>query len=139
MTSRTTVPLRVGDRMPDGGSVRITRTDMVRYAGAGGDFNPNHHDEEFARAAGQPSVFSMGLLQGGMAAQRLAQWVGLSNVKEFAIRFTSQVWPDDELAFSGRVEQISEVDGRQVASVTVTATRQTGHDAVRARALVLIR
>jgi acyl dehydratase len=38
----------------------ITRTQIVRFAGAAGDFNPMHHDEPFAQAAGQPGVFAMG-------------------------------------------------------------------------------
>ena len=46
----------------------INRTDFVRYQGASGDFNPIHHDEEFAKAAGYPSVFSVGMLQAGILA-----------------------------------------------------------------------
>ncbi|MER7433597.1 MaoC/PaaZ C-terminal domain-containing protein [Pseudonocardia alni] len=44
----------------------LTRSHIVRYAGAGGDFSPIHHDEEFARSAGMPGVFGMGLLHGGL-------------------------------------------------------------------------
>ena len=46
----------------------LTRTDFVRYQGASGDFNPIHHDEEFAKAAGYPTVFSVGMLQAGILA-----------------------------------------------------------------------
>lgn len=51
----------------------LTRSHIVRYADAVGDFNPIHHDEEFARSAG---VFGMGLLQAGLFGQRLTAWVG---------------------------------------------------------------
>jgi len=81
----------------------LTRSHIVRYAGAGGDFNPIHHDEEFARSAGMPGVFGMGLLHGGLLGQRLAAWVGLAHIRAYRIRFTGQVWPGDVLSFTGTV------------------------------------
>ena len=59
----------------------ITRTDMVRYQGASGDFNPIHHDEEFAQSAGYPSVFSVGMLQAGILAGFATDWLGAANVR----------------------------------------------------------
>ena len=46
----------------------LTLTDFVRYQGASGDFNPIHHDDEFAQSAGYPSAFSVGMLQAGILA-----------------------------------------------------------------------
>ena len=54
----------------------LTRTDFVRYQGASGDFNPIHHDEEFAQAAGYPTVFSVGMLQAGILATLATDWLG---------------------------------------------------------------
>ncbi|CPZ52907.1 MaoC-like dehydratase [Mycobacteroides abscessus] len=92
-TSPAPVALAIGDEMPSSQFGPLTRSHIVRYAGSGGDFNPIHHDEEFARAAGMPGVFGMGLLHGGVLAQRLTAWVGLANIRSFRIRFTGQVWP----------------------------------------------
>ncbi|HWH44011.1 MAG TPA: MaoC/PaaZ C-terminal domain-containing protein [Thermoleophilaceae bacterium] len=128
--------LSVGDEAPTVRLGPITRTDIVRYAGAGGDFNPIHHDEEFARAAGVPSVFAMGLMHAGMLAQHLAGWVGQANVRAFGVRFTGQVWPGDVLSLDGRVERVDEgPDGRR-ALCAMKVSRQDGDAAITARAVV---
>jgi acyl dehydratase len=120
--------LQLGDALP--AWTTPPRTDFVRYAGAGGDLNPIHHDEPLARAAGLPSVFGMGMLHAGMLGVRLARWVGPDNVRAFSVRFTGQVWPGDELAFEGVVTAVQ--DG--VASVDMVVLRQTGDVVLRATA-----
>lgn len=125
------VALRVGEELPAWHAGPLTRTDFVRYAGAGGDLNPIHHDEPMATAAGMPSVFGMGLLHAGMLGMRLARWVGPESIRSFAVRFTGQVWPGDELAFSGSVV---EVDAEGLARLELAVTRQTGDVVLRAEA-----
>ena len=80
----------------------ITRTDIVRFAGAGGDFNPLHHDEEYARAAGFPTVFAMGQFQAALLARFAADWLGAENVRSYKVRFKAKVWPGDVLVLRGR-------------------------------------
>jgi len=75
----------------------ITRTQIVRFAGAAGDFNPMHHDEPFAQAAGQPSVFAMGQLTAAILADAVAGWFGADRVAGYGIRFRDKVWPGDRL------------------------------------------
>lgn len=75
----------------------LTRTDIVRYAGAGGDFNPVHHDEVFAAAAGYPSVFAHGLFTAGSAATVMAQVAGPLALRRYFVRYSGQVWPGDTL------------------------------------------
>jgi acyl dehydratase len=75
----------------------ITRTQIVRFAGAAGDFNPMHHDEPFAIAAGQRSVFAMGQLTAAVLAEAVAGWFGAGNVAGYAVRFRDKVWPGDRL------------------------------------------
>ena len=60
----------------------LTRTDFVRYQGASGDFNPIHHDEEFAVSAGYPTVFSVGILQAGILGTYCTEWLGAENVRQ---------------------------------------------------------
>jgi len=81
----------------------LTRTDFVRYAGAGGDFNPIHHDETFARGAGYPSVFGHGLLTAGILGGCAAAWLGRRNLRRFDVRYVEQVWPGDTLVITGEV------------------------------------
>lgn len=135
-TATTTEPVTLaeGDQAPELKVGPITRTHIVRYAGAGGDFNPIHHDEEFAKSAGMPTVFAMGLLHGGMVASVAARWLGLPNVRRLRLRFTGQVWPGDELTIGGRVERIYEQDGERLADCLLEVTRQTGEVALQAQA-----
>jgi acyl dehydratase len=124
------IALRAGDALPVHRAGPLTRNDFVRYAGAGGDFNPIHHDEPFAQAAGFPTVFGMGLLHAGMLGIQLARWVGPDNLRAFAVRYTAQVWPGDELTFTGTVTAVA--DG--LARLELAVARQTGDVVLRATA-----
>lgn len=108
----------------------ITLTDIVRYAGASGDFNPIHHDEDFARSAGFPSVFSIGMLQAGILATYATDWLGADRIRRFTVRFSEQVWPGDELTCDGVVSGRVEDGDEDVVTVDVTCRRQTGALAV---------
>ena len=81
----------------------ITRTDIVRYAGAGGDFNPMHHDEPAAQAAGYPSVFAQGLLTAGLLASAVEAWLGALALRRYSVRYVGQVWPGDVIEVEGKV------------------------------------
>ena len=86
----------VGDEAPEA-SHELTRTDLVRYAGASGDFNPMHTDEVAAKAAGQPSVFGHGMFSAGFLAKALTDYVGVGNLRRYKVRFTKQTWPGNTL------------------------------------------
>jgi acyl dehydratase len=112
----------------------ITRTDIVRFAGAGGDFNPLHHDEERARAAGFPTVFAMGQMQAGMLSRLATDWLGLANIRSYRVRFSAKVWPGDELALRGRevARRRDAETGEELADCVLEAVRQDGEVAVQA-------
>ncbi|HUI04200.1 MAG TPA: MaoC/PaaZ C-terminal domain-containing protein [Acidimicrobiales bacterium] len=76
----------------------LTRTDLVRYAGASGDYNPMHHDEVLATGAGQPSVFGHGMFSMGLLATALTDYVGPANLTHYKVRFSRQTWPGEELS-----------------------------------------
>jgi acyl dehydratase len=78
-------------------SLVLSRTDLVAYAGASGDFNPMHHDEIKATAAGQPSVFGHGMLSMGLLGSAITDYVGEGSVRRFQVRFARQTWPDEDL------------------------------------------
>jgi acyl dehydratase len=106
----------------------VTRTQIVRFAGAGGDFNPIHHDEEFARAAGQPMVFAMGQLQAALLARLAAEWLGADKLRSLSVRFTAKVWPGDELLLSGTIEREEVIDGERRATCALCAVRVDGEE-----------
>ena len=76
---------------------KLTRTDLVKYAGASGDFNPMHHDDTLAQQAGLPSVFGHGMFTMGILGKAITDWVGVGNLRSYSVRFTKQTWPDEEL------------------------------------------
>jgi len=76
----------------------LTRTDLVKYAGASGDYNPMHTDEVAAKDAGLPSVFGHGMFSAGMLASALTDYVGLGRLTRYKVRFTKQTWPGDVLS-----------------------------------------
>lgn len=124
----------VGDAMPERVIPKVTVSDFVKYAGAGGDFNPIHHDPSFAALAGQDSVFAMGMWQAGVVSIAVAEWLGPENVRRFKCRFRERVWPGDELRCGGTVVAVREEDGEKLADLELRVTRGEGQVAVEAEA-----
>ena len=85
-----------GDEAPQRTRV-LNRTDLVMYAGASSDYNPMHHDEVKAQAAGQPSVFGHGMFSMGFLGTAITDYVGIGNIRRYQARFAKQTWPDEEL------------------------------------------
>lgn len=108
----------------------VTRTDFVRYQGASGDMNPIHHDEEFARAAGFDTPFSVGMWQAGLLGTYATDWLGAENVRHFRIRFVEQVWPGDMLTLRGEVVRRHRDDEGDKVDVELTCDRVGGGRAV---------
>lgn len=96
----------VGDEAPPLTVENLTRTDFVRYAGASGDFNPMHHDEELAKQVGNPSVFAHGMLTAGFMARVVKDWLGPESLRRFQVRFAKQVWPGESLTFTAKVTAV---------------------------------
>lgn len=103
----------------------LTRTQIIQYAGASGDYNPLHTDEIFAvQVAGYPSVFAHGMLTMGMTGRMLTDYVGDDRLIRYGGRFTSQVWPGDTLTATATVTSIGEEDGVPVAEFDVITRNQ---------------
>jgi len=118
--------VQVGDERPAFVDDPLTVTDFVRYQGASGDMNPIHHDEGFAKQAGFPSVFAVGMLQAGVLATYVTDWFGASSVRRFAVQFREQAWPGDVLTYTGKVVAKREEGGERLVDLELQATRQTG-------------
>jgi acyl dehydratase len=109
---------------------RITRplaiTDFVRYQGASGDMNPIHHDAEFARRAGYPQPFAVGMRQAGVLAGYGAELFGPENVRRFKVQFREQAWPGDVITYQAGVAGKRVEDGVRLVDLELVAQRQTG-------------
>lgn len=95
----------------------LTRTDLVRYAGASGDYNPMHHDEVKARAAGMPSVFGHGMLSMAILGRAITDWLGAGSVRGYRVRFVKQTWPDDTLTTHVTITDVRDEDGATVVDL----------------------
>lgn len=117
--------VNVGDEAPE---VRheLTRTDLVMYAGASGDFNPMHHDEVKAQAAGLPSVFGHGMFSMGLLGRAITDWVGLASLRSFSVRFTKQTWPGETLVSKVVVTEKRKDDGEGVVALEVSLLNADG-------------
>jgi acyl dehydratase len=115
----------------------LAQPDFVRYAGASGDFNPIHFNDEYARDSGFPSVFSQGMLQGGILASYVTDWLGAENVRRFRVQFREQVWPGDVLECSATVIRRYEEGGETRVDLEVQCTRAHTADGTAAGAAII--
>ena len=109
----------------------LTRTQIVMYAGASGDYNPLHTDEVFAtQVAGFPGVFAHGMLTMGMTGRALTDWVGEDRLLTFGVQFRGQVWPGDTLVTTLTVTAVHDSSDGAVADLAVRTRNQDGRDVV---------
>ncbi|MFO7963996.1 MAG: MaoC/PaaZ C-terminal domain-containing protein [Desulfobacterales bacterium] len=131
--------LNVGDTYQERVVDDLTRTQIVQYAGASGDYNPVHTDSVFAvQVAGFPSVFAHGMLSMGMTGKMLTNYVGDGRLTGFGVRFTRQVWPGDILDAKAVVKDIREEGGRHFVDLDVETLNQNGETVVKGYASALI-
>jgi acyl dehydratase len=115
--------LNVGDTYTENLVENLSRTQIVQYAGASGDYNPLHTDEVYTtKVAGYPSVFAHGMLTMGMTGRMVTNYVGDGRLTKYGVRFTNQVWPGDSLNSTATVESVS--DG--MVKLNVQTTNQDG-------------
>ena len=105
----------------------LTRTRIVQYAGASGDYNPLHTDEIFAtKVAGYPTVFAHGMLTMGMTARLVTDTVGDGRLEKYGVRFKAQVWPGDTLRATATVDAIREEGGGHLVDLSISTVNQDG-------------
>jgi acyl dehydratase len=116
----------------------ITRTQIVQYAGASGDFSELHTDEPRAIAVGQPKLMAHGMLTMALTAKVLTGWFGAVAVRSFTARFVAPVWPGDGLTATAAVVSVdSHGDGSHTALVSVETTNQLGEVVLRGHATAI--
>ncbi|MBI4587930.1 MAG: MaoC family dehydratase [Candidatus Rokubacteria bacterium] len=125
-----------GDETPALVKPPIQRIQLTRYAGASGDFNPIHVDEEFARAAGMGGVFAHGMLSMGFLAQSLTDWAGAGRVRKVGVRFAALVRPGDVVTCRGKVLTKSSKDDEHLVDLDVWAENQRGETIITGKATV---
>ncbi|MBM7770386.1 acyl dehydratase [Actinokineospora baliensis] len=129
--------VNVGDQLPEL-SVRVTRADLVRYAGAALDFNPIHWNEAFAKGVGLPDVIAHGMLTMALAGRVVTDW-GMGALVDYQARFTRPVVvPNDDtgalVELSGKVGALLE-DG----TIRVDLSAKFEGRAVLGKAIAIVR
>jgi acyl dehydratase len=115
-----------GDALPTYVHENVTRTDLVKYAGASGDYNPMHHDEKLATSVGMPSVFAHGMFSMGLLSNVLVRWAGPGAVRRFDVQFRAITWPDDPVTCTGTVKGKREAGGEKLVDVDLLCETKPG-------------
>lgn len=126
--------LKAGDARESVVVENLSRTQIVQYAGASGDFNPIHHDEKFAEKAGYPSVFAHGMLGMGLTGRLLTDWLGDGVLREYGVRFVSQIWPGDTLTAVGTVASIEPDGDGAIVAIDLVTSNQHGRPVIQGHA-----
>ena len=131
--------LSVGDTHEEVVVENLSRTQIIQYAGASGDYNPLHTDEIFTtKVAGYPTVFAHGMLSMGVTGKMLTNLVGDGRLTKYGVRFVNQVWPGDSLTAKATVEAIREEDGVSLVDLSVSTINQDGAEVVKGSATARI-
>lgn len=117
---------------------KVDRSMFIRYAGASGDFNPIHWNEDFAKAAGYPGVFAQGMWTAGVLGTFLTNWLGEENVRKFRTRFVGQVWPGETLVATGKVTKVYDENGEKRADLDLEITNDKGERKIDGGATVVL-
>ncbi|NIK56418.1 MaoC/PaaZ C-terminal domain-containing protein [Kribbella shirazensis] len=136
--------IEVGTELPPL-TVTLRREDLVRYAGASGDFNPIHWSDRMAAALELPGVIAHGMLTMASAVRVVTDWIDdPADLVEYGVRFTKPVVvPDDDkgasVTFSAKVDKVTEDDRGGLAEIDITAVAGEEKVLGRARAVVRVR
>lgn len=89
--------LAVGDEAPVL-THELKRSDLIRYAGASGDFFPLHTDDAYARDAGFDGMFAHGMYSAGLLVTAITNWLGVGALRRLKVRFAAKAWPGEVLS-----------------------------------------
>ena len=104
---------------------RVTRADLVRYAGASGDFNPIHWSDRTATKVGLPGVIAHGMFTMALVGRAVTTWAGAPDaVVDFNVRFTRPVVvPDTDEGTEVEVSAVvKETTDEGLTRLDITAT-----------------
>jgi acyl dehydratase len=130
--------LDLGDEIPALTTAPITASQLVRYSGASGDFNPIHTVHQVATNAGLEGVIAHGMLVMGLVGRAITDWVGVAPLRQFGVRFVNVTRPGQTITVSGQVVEKMEVDGEYRVRCEVSAADQAGQEKVKGSFVVAL-
>ena len=133
MTTDAQIPVKlyyedvqVGDAIPKLVKSPLSHLQLVRYAGASGDFNPLHTDPKIGELVGVGGIIGHGMLTMGFVGQLLSDYVGPTALRKFGVRFKGMTRLDDVITCTGTITEKYEADGEARIAGKVQATDQNG-------------
>jgi acyl dehydratase len=126
-----------GEELPSITKPEITQLQLIKYAGASGDFNPIHTIPDKAREAGLGGTIAHGMLVMGILGQMLSGWAGVKNVLKFGVSFKAITRPGDILSAKGRVKRKYEENGKKLLDCALYVEDARGEIKVEGKATVL--
>ena len=125
-TKRYYEDVQVGDAIPALVKAPVTHLQLVRYAGASGDFNPLHTDPKVGEEIGTGGIIAHGMLIMGFVGQLLSDYVGPGALRKFGVRFKGMTHLEDEITCTGTITEKYEADGEGRIAGKVQAVDQNG-------------
>ncbi len=114
-------------KIPDFTKKPITKVQLVKYAGASGDFNPLHFDEEYAKKRGLKKLIAHGMLSMGFLSEYVESNFGVGKIKKLQVNFKSMVFIEEEITCSGKINSLDTEEGREFASCSIEAKNKEGN------------
>ena len=116
----------IGADIPELRSGPIAHMDLVRYAGASGDFNPIHTDPEFGKSVGLGGTIAHGMYVMAQVGRMCTNWVNPAQIEFFGIKFKGMTKPGEMIVCTGEVKKKKEENGKKLITVSVTASNEAG-------------
>lgn len=117
----------VGHVFPELQKVPITREQLVRFAGASGDFNPLHYDDSVGKKAGTGGAIAHGMLVMGMVGETVTRWIPRRALKKLSVRFKGITFPGDAITVTGKIVSKCETEHGTLIKCEVAAADQKGN------------
>jgi acyl dehydratase len=131
MTTNAQVPaklyyedVQVGDAIPKLVKLPVSHLQLVRYAGASGDFNPLHTDPKIGELIGVGGIIAHGMLIMGFVGQMLSDYIGPTTLRKFGVRFKGMTRLDDVITCTGTITEKFEADGEACIAGKIQAADQ---------------
>lgn len=118
--------LNVGDQIPAITFDEVTQVQLIKYAGASGDFNPIHTVPSYAKEAGLDGTIAHGMLIMGMLGKLISDWSGVKHVTKYGVSFKSKTIPGDVLVAKGEIKKITPSDDYTLVDCKVFIEDTTG-------------
>ncbi|HLG60621.1 MAG TPA: MaoC/PaaZ C-terminal domain-containing protein [Ktedonosporobacter sp.] len=118
--------VQVGDTIPKLITSPVTHLQLVRYAGASGDFNPLHTDPKIGEMIGTGGIIAHGMLIMGFVGRLVSDYVGPAALRKFGVRFKGMTHLDDVITCTGTITEKYEADGEARIAGKVQAQDQNG-------------